>query len=312
MRTKVPHPKHLWKPCRISSETGKIKTAEDQDEALISLKQGNQQFVVVVPKGYEDALNAGGETSAQILLYYDETNKLASEFVNLHVHGVVDDVSKELIGYVPVVTVQSEGVQSLDLKFIDFLVPGIVAMMIMTNNLNGVSGQIAVWRERVILRRMQSTTLNASTFIAAQITARLVLNGLQAVIVLAVGNLVFGTQVNGSWLLLLFFVILGTLAFMSIGFIIAGVAKTPESAGPIAGFISFPLLFLGGVFFPIDDMPTYLQAFVKLLPIAHLTTALRQVMNVGADLAALWSEALLLGGWMIVAFIIASFTFKWE
>jgi ABC-2 type transport system permease protein len=123
---------------------------------------------------------------------------------------------------------------------------------------------------------------------------------------------VFGTQVNGSWLLLLGFVILGTLAFMSLGFIIAGLAKTPESAGPIAGFISFPMLFLGGVFFPISSMPSYLQPFVKLLPISHLSTALRQIMNVGAGLTTLWSEALLLGCWLIAAFVVASFTFKWE
>jgi ABC-2 type transport system permease protein len=59
-------------------------------------------------------------------------------------------------------------------------------------------------------------------------------------------------------------------------------------------------------------MPEVIQPFVKLLPISHLSTALRQVMNVGADLSVLWYDALLLGGWMVVAFVIASFTFKWE
>ncbi|GAA3312728.1 hypothetical protein GCM10020331_001160 [Ectobacillus funiculus] len=64
-------------------------------------------------------------------------------------------------------------------------------MMIMSNNMNGVAGQIAAWRERGILRRMQGTTLKASTFIAAQISARLMLNGLQALIVLGVARLIF-------------------------------------------------------------------------------------------------------------------------
>jgi len=210
------------------------------------------------------------------------------------------------------VTVEGRGIQAIHLKYIDFLVPGIVAMMIMSNNLNGVAGQISAWRERGILRRLQSTPLHASTFIAAQITARLLLNGFQAFIVILIGSLFFGTQVNGSWFLVVLFIILGTLTFMSIGFIIAGLAKTPESASPIAGLISFPLLFLGGVFFPIQNMPEMLQPIVKIIPISHLATALRQVMNVGADLSALWVEAAVLGGWMIVAFIIASFTFKWE
>jgi ABC-2 type transport system permease protein len=303
-----------------------LKSADDEVKALNALKKGDQQLVILIPQGYGQALagasgagaatpsatGTAATTAAQVIAYYDETNAALSQIGLTVVAQIVDGVSKQLTHYVPAIAVQNKGVQSLKLKYIDFLVPGIVAMMIMSNNLNGVAGQIASWRERGILRRMQSTPLSASTFIAAQITARLMLNGLQAVIVLLVGSLIFGTQVNGSWALLLLFVILGTLAFMAIGFIIAGLAKTPESAGPIAGFVSFPLLFLGGVFFPIKNMPEFLQSLIKLLPITHLTNALRQVMNVGADLTALWPEATILGGWLIVAFAVASFTFKWE
>jgi ABC-2 type transport system permease protein len=287
---------------------------ENLDHALAELKRGNIQLVAVIAKGYESSLAPGRSKPAepQITVYYDDTNLTVSQ-VGLPLMGqVVDGISKKVTHYEPAVTMQTKGMESLHLKYIDFLVPGIVAMMIMSNNLNGVAGQIASWRERGILRRMQSTPLRASSFIAAQITARLILNGLQAVIVLLVGSLIFGTQVNGSWLLLLLFVIIGTLAFMSIGFIIAGLAKTPESVGPIAGFLSFPMMFLGGVFFPIKNMPDFLQPLVKLLPITHLSTALRQVMNVGAGLQELWPELAILGGWTVVAFLITSYTFKWE
>lgn len=290
-----------------------LKPADQLEPALETLKQGDTQLVIVIPATYGS--QAGGESGAeavQLKVYYDETNATVSQLGLTAVGQIVDSVDKEMSGYKPRLAVQPEGVQSLDLQYIDFLVPGIVAMMIMSNNLNGVAGQIASWRERGILRRLQSTPLKASTFISAQITARLLLNGAQAIIVLLVGSLFFGTQMNGSWLLLIGFIVLGTLAFMAIGFIIAGLARTPESAGPIAGFISFPLMFLGGVFFPISNMPEFLQPIVKLLPIAHLSTALRQIMNVGAGLADVWSEALLLGGWLVAAFIVASFTFKWE
>lgn len=282
---------------------------DTEDQALDALKHGDLGMVIIIPQGYADDLN---QANAKIRLYFDETNMTTSTIGKTAVAAIVDGISKQLAQFVPAISVQEEGVQSLDLAYIDFLVPGILAMMIMSNNMNGVAGQIAAWRERGVLRRMQSTTLRASTFIAAQITARLILSGLQSVIVLLIGHWVFGTQIRGTWALLLFFVIIGTLAFMSIGFIIASLAKTPESANPIAGLLSFPMMFLGGVFFPIKNMPEFLQPIVKLLPISHLTTALRQVMNVGAGLSALSLEAIVLGGWMIVAFLIASFTFKWE
>src|SRR5690554_6550341 len=295
----------------LKLETVKFETNLTEEEALEVLKNGDLELVVIIPNGYGNSLEVGA-SPAEIKAVYDQTKAMQSEVVLLALSQTVDTLSKSIVDYEPVVVVKSVGVQSLNLGYIDFLVPGIVAMMIMSNNLNGVAGQIASWRERGILRRMQSTPLQAPTFIAAQITARLVLNGLQATIVLLIASLIFGTQVNGSWALLMLFVILGTLTFMAIGFIVAGVAKNPESAGPIAGFISFPLLFLGGIFFPISNMPEFIQPYVKLLPISHLSTAMRQVMNVGADLSVLWFDALLLSGWMIVAFIIASFTFKWE
>ncbi|MDF2669233.1 MAG: transporter [Paenibacillus sp.] len=300
-----------------------FKIGTNSEESLKLLKEGDVQIVAIIRNGYQDAISAHGEEgypfeagasddTAKIEAHYDETNLTTSQLALAVLSQEVDTVSKSLANYKPVVSVEAFAVESLHLKYIDFLVPGILAMMIMSNNLNGVAGQIASWRERGILRRMQSTTLRAGTFIAAQITARLALNGLQALIVVLVGMIFFGTQVNGSWLLLFLFVVLGTLTFMSIGFIVAGLAKTPESAGPISGFISFPMLFVGGVFFPIQNMPEFLQPIVKLLPISHLTTALRQVMNVGAGLTELGSEALLLAGWMIVAFVISTITFKWE
>ncbi|ASF38907.1 ABC transporter permease [Halobacillus halophilus] len=296
------------------NEAIQLDQSNSVDEALDELKTDDYQVVMEIPKGYGKHLQTHAEKSKALDLpvYYNETNASASQLGLTVVTSAVDQVSKNIEDYSPVVAVQPKGVRALDIGYIDFLVPGIVAMMIMNNNMNGVAGQISAWRERGILRRMQGTRLKASTFIAAQITARVLLNGLQAILVLVVASLLFNVQVNGSWLALLTFVVLGTLAFMAIGFIIAGLAKNPESAGPIAAFASFPMLFLGGVFFSINSMPEYLQPFVHVLPISHLSTALRETMNVGTPFLGLWPHWLTLVAWLAVAFTIASRTFKWE
>lgn len=295
------------------NEVVHLEAIQSKDNALKQVKEGDVQLVVVIPQGYGKMINSTiSDEQFEVPVYYNETNIAASQIGLTLVNSVVDGISKEKGNYQPTITTESQGVEALNLSYIDFLVPGILAMMIMSNNMNGVAGQIAAWRERGILRRMQGTTLKASTFIAAQITARLMLNGMQALIVLVVAHLVFGVSVNGSWLSLITFVVLGTLAFMAIGFIIAGIAKTPESAAPIAGFLSFPMLFLGGVFFPVREMPEFLQPVVNVIPISHLSHALRETMNVGTSFMELGSEALILGCWIIGAFIVASYTFKWE
>lgn len=283
---------------------------EEKIDALASLDEGDNQLVILLPNGLEEGLEQ--QVALSIPVYYNETNLTASELGLTIVKQKIDELSKEAQKYEPLLAVEAIGMDAIELRYIDFLVPGIVALMIMSNNLNGVAGQISAWRERGILRRMQGTRLKARTFIAAQITARLVLNGSQALLVLIIANLIFGIDIVGSWLALIFFVVLGTLAFMAIGFIIASLAKSPESASPIAGFISFPMIFLGGVFFPIRDMPELLQPIVKILPISHLSHALRETVNLGTPFAQLLPETFILLGWLVGAFIIASFSFKWE
>lgn len=224
----------------------------------------------------------------------------------------VDRFNKEAVNYQPPVETKLVNIQTRPLGYIDFLVPGILSLMILSNNLNGVAATIASWRERGILRRMQGTPLKSSTFIAGQITARVLLNGLQAVTVLLVGYFVFDVHVYGSWMLLLMFILLGTLTFMSIGFIIASLARTPESASPIAGLVTFPMIFVGGIFFPVRDLPGLLQPLVKAIPIGYLTDALRGVMNEGATLPQLWVPATVLGAWLLISFTIATLTFRWD
>jgi ABC-2 type transport system permease protein len=289
-------------------ETEDYKTVKAGKEAV---EGGDIQLLIEIPEGYGSSLE-DRDGAFTVPVYYNEKNLTTAELGLTVVNGIIDQYSKDLVDYQPLVKIERVGIEALNIRYIDFLVPGIVAMMIMSNNMNGVAGQISAWRERGILRRMQGTRLKASTFIAAQITARLLLNGTQALLVVLIANLIFDINVAGSWLALIFFIVLGTLAFMAIGFIIAGMAKNPESAGPIAGFVSFPLLFLGGVFFPINNMPDIIQPIVKVLPIAHLTSALRETMNIGTSFFALGTETLILGAWLVGGFAIASWVFKWE
>lgn len=290
-----------------------IENEQSEERAKAQLENGKIDFLIVFPENFSKQIpTETNQAPASIAVYYNEKNMAQVQTGLTVIQSIVDGASQNMADYKPVLVAVPKGISGLKLDYLDFLVPGIIAMQIMSNNMNGVASQIASWRERGVLRRMQGTTLKASTFIAAQITARLVLNSLQALLLLLIGYFVFGVSVNGSFLLLVLFIILGTLTFMSIGFIIAGLAKTPESAGPIAGFISFPLLFLGGVFFPISNIPGYLQPIVNTIPISHLSTALREIMNVGSSFTEVLPEFGWLCAWLLVGFTIATKSFRWE
>lgn len=295
----------------VDVEAVNVTTFNDVDAAVLKLESGELTFIISVPEGFGEQLANDGYVPP-LDIYYDEVSQSLAQLGFAVIDQVVDDYNKALTNFEEVVYYEKRGLQSAELSYIDFLVPGIVALMILSSNMNGVAAQISSWRERSILRRLRSSGLSASTFIAAQITARLALNGTQALLVLLVGIFLLGAQMNGSWLLLMIYMLLGVFVFMSIGFIIAGLAKTPEHAAPIAGFLSFPMFFLGGIFFPITNMPDFLQPVVYAIPISHLTEVLRQVMNLGVGPMELWVPSVVLFAWFVGSFALAVKLFRWE
>jgi ABC-2 type transport system permease protein len=285
-----------------------------REQGIRQLKKGEVDLVVVLQKGLSEQFQKKGKEMAKplVTLYYDQSNLTTAQIGSSLIRQLVDQLNKQHLGFIPKVTVAEKNIQTNPLTYIDFLVPGILSLMIMSNNLNGVAATIASWRERGILRRMQGTPLKSSTFIAGQMTARILFNAMQVVIVVLIAYFLFDVKVYGSWWALLFLILLGTLTFMSIGFIVASLSKTPESASPIAGLISFPMIFVGGIFFPIRSLPGFLQGIVQAIPIGHLTDALRGVMNEGTSLWGLQTHVWILLAWAIGAFVIASVTFRWD
>ncbi len=105
---------------------------------------------------------------------------------------------------------------------------------------------------------------------------------------------------------------LGAVSFLALGYVLASFTKTEEAANGITQVVQFPMMFLSGVFFPIEAMPQFLQSIARLIPLTYLADALRQVMVGGTAFAPLWVCAAVLLGWLVVCFAIASRKFQWQ
>ncbi len=99
---------------------------------------------------------------------------------------------------------------------------------------------------------------------------------------------------------------------LAIGFTIAGWARDEQQAAPLANLVSFPMLFLSGVFFPRDGLPEYLKTITNYLPLTYLADALRRVANEGASLWTIKGDLMGLIVWGMLMFFVAVRTFKWE
>jgi ABC-2 type transport system permease protein len=122
----------------------------------------------------------------------------------------------------------------------------------------------------------------------------------------------YDVQIAGSWLLIGALILLGSLAFIALGYVIASFAKTEEAANGMTSVVQFPLMFLSGTFFPIDAMPDALRTVARALPLTYLGDGLRQVMVDGTPFSPLWVCFAFLGLWLVVCFGIAARYFKWQ
>ena len=116
---------------------------------------------------------------------------------------------------------------------------------------------------------------------------------------------------TGNPLVIAGFIVVGAMAFTALGYVIASFAPTEESANFIVSAVQFPMMFLSGIFFPLQGLPDWLHTVASFLPLTYLGDALRQTMVNGVPFATLQFDALVLGGWLIVCLVISARYFRW-
>ena len=212
-----------------------------------------------------------------------------------------------------IISVKSEGVQTKNLTYIDFLLPGMIGLSIMQIGIFSVAFGFVSYKTTGMLRRLQATPIHPGMFLGAQGLTRLIMAVLQTILLAAIGVLFFGFHLSpSSWVAFLVLALIGSAVFQEIGFAIAGWAKNEDQAQPVAQLIQFPMMFLSGTFFPRDTFPAVLQTITGFLPLTYLADALRHVANDGASLWQVRGDLLGLLVWAIIAGFIAVKVFSWE
>ncbi|HYI23800.1 MAG TPA: ABC transporter permease, partial [Thermomicrobiales bacterium] len=217
-----------------------------EDEERDALNENDRQIVLIVP----DTVDA----SNPITLLYNEQGGPTGAIAQ----SAVQNALYQVLGGSEIVPIDQEPVSTLDLTFIDFFVPGILAMSIMNSGVIGLSTAFTSFREKGILRRIKVTPFALWKFILARIVASMAVIFATCAILIGVGMLVWGLNVRGNWLLIGISILVGSLAFLAIGYAISSFARNTEAAASYANLITFPMLFLSGVFFPIAAMPEWL------------------------------------------------------
>jgi ABC-2 type transport system permease protein len=195
---------------------------------------------------------------------------------------------------------------------VDFVIPGMLGVAMLWLGLFGTAMPLVALREQHVLRRLGATPLSRGTLLASQVSWRLTVGLAQAPVFLVFGHFAFGLAVSGSPLLLALAVVLGTLVFVTMGYLLAGLSPSQEGATAITQLVNFPMMMLSGAFFEIELLPSFLRPIVDVLPLTYLGDALRQIMAGFPPLHPLWLDFAVLAGWLLAMAAISLRVFRWE
>ena len=294
-------------------EALRVRTGPEDAERL-ALSEGQRDIVIILPQDFGPSMadqSPGWEPVAIQALYHG--NRTGESQVGLSiVQAGIDELNYALSGVGRVVTLESEAVEARDLGYIDFLMPGVIGMSIMQLGLFSVAFSFVTMKREGVLRRLLATPLNPNTLLVAQVITKLMVVMIQTVILAGVAVLLFGAEFAGNFFYVLLAAGLGGAVFLALGFAVSGWARTEQQAAPLANIVSLPMMFLSGVFFSRDVLPEVLQRITDFLPLTYLVEAIRGMTVQGDTLFMQWPNFLGLAVWLVVAFVIANRTFRWE
>ncbi|HLZ22415.1 MAG TPA: ABC transporter permease [Ktedonobacterales bacterium] len=294
---------HSVKPFNIKAGTF--------DNELSNLKKGQLDLVIVIPAGLSDQVR--GQQTAQVAMYYDpSTNTTNAQIEQNIVQQVLASFNARYTQVVPPLALNTHTITTHTLSTVDFLMPGILAMALMQLGLFGTASPLVSLRQEGVLRRLGATPLPRWTLLASQVLLRITIGFAQSVVIVGLSVYAFKVQIQGNMLALAGLILLGAISFVAIGYLIAAVSRSVETAGGISSAVNFPMMFLSGIFFPLALLPAFLTPIVRAMPLTYLADAFRQVTIGSVPEFPMLVDIGVLVAWAIVCALLSARLFKWE
>jgi ABC-2 type transport system permease protein len=269
------------------------------------VQKGDLEGGIIIPSNFSTSIMTGQQGT--LIIVSDESNPQISATIQGVLKTVFDEMGTAIaqqkvqalnvtntLAVVKPFNVQTQGIVSGNPTYFDFIAPGIMAMTVMMSVMTGLPVAISQEKEIGTMDGMMVAPINRLSIILGKTlgqTARGLIQGI-IILILAVG--LFGVAIQGSILLVFALLLLGVFSFVGLGIVITSFTKDQETAQMLMMTLMFPMMFLSGVFFPIQQMPWYMQDISKILPLTYASDSLRRVMVLGAGIPQISTDLIVL------------------
>jgi len=288
-----------------STDMMTLSNVSSLDEIRSLVQKGEVDGGIVIPSNFTSSIMSGDQGT--VIIVTDQSNPQISAAMQAVLNGVFDQMGTMLaqqrvqslnpainastaLAIVKPYDIKTEGAVSGHSSYFDFIAPGIMAMTVMMSVMTGLPAAISQEKEVGTLDGMMVAPINRLSIILGKTLAQTARGLLQGILILALSVILFGVNIQGNILLVFGLLLLGVFSFVGLGVVITSFAKDQETAMMLMMTLMFPMMFLSGVFFPIQQMPWYMQGVSKFLPLTYASTALRKVMVLGAGIPEIATE----------------------
>jgi ABC-2 type transport system permease protein len=253
------------------------------------------------------ALLAEPAPDGGVLYRYDETNPEGRAARQL-----VDAAIQRAAGRTDPVPARDALVREPGSRYVDFLVPGLVGLGIMSNAVWGIGFSIVDARRRKLTKRLVATPMSRIHYLGSYLLWRMIILWFEIGVPVGFGAVAFGVPVRGRLIDLAVICVIASLSFSALGLLIASRARTIEAVSYLMNLLQVPMWILSGVFFSAQRFPDFVQPLIRALPLTATIDALRAHMLQGAGLFQLAPQLATLGVWLVVCFVLALKLFRWR
>lgn len=281
------------------------------DEARAKMNRSEVSATLILPENYGAVAN-GKNPSGQITVLYDQNNEQAGQTLQAVLEAMFAEVNAQYVQTQKPFTVVTESTATKGLTRFDYTFSGLLGFALLSLGVFGPTTVFPRLKEKGVLRRYHTTTLKVWQYFTGNVISNAGVGILSVAVMFLMAVLVFDLNMRGDYFSFAAVVILGATLLFGIGLAIGGWAKNENQAAPLAQLVTFPMMFLSGVFFPVFLMPEWLQSVTKFIPLTPIIDSIRYVVTEGKTLFELGPQLLVICIWIVVIYVIAFRSFRWE
>lgn len=296
----------------LAKKTGtlKIKDVADEPAAREKLSRSEMDAYMILPEDF--GMLKDGKPSGQLIVKYSEGSAQTGQALSAFMEALTGGFNQKISPYSPPFVVKQEAQNLKQVSKFDFTLSGLIGFSLMSLGVFGVVNGFISDKKTGAIARLRVTPLKAWQLIVATAINRVFIAIISVILMLIVGALMFGFRMHGNWPSFIIMIVISAISMFGIGLALGGWAKSEEQAAPLANLVTFPMMFLSGVFFPTFLMPLWLQNISHYIPLTPIVDGLRQILTEGKTLFDLGPQLLIILGWTVVSYVIAGKVFRWE